>query len=90
MESEGFVFDALYVGYAGDDNCMTIEEWEPLALAYKNNEGLFSRADFFDRIYGGNCDYWTSDAAADAGFTAPDYCSNDSFIENTATDAMSD
>lgn len=89
MESESFAFDFIYTSYAGDDNCMTIEEWEPLALAYKNNEGLFDRADFFDRVYGGNCDYWTSDAAAANGFTAPAYCNDDSFIENTATDAMS-
>ena len=89
MESAGLVFDTLYGMYAGLDDCMTKDEWRPLALAYKNNEGLFSRADFFDRVYGGNCEYWLSDAAAAAGFTVPAYCNDDSFIESTATDAMS-
>ena len=88
MESASLAFDWLYGAYAVDD-CMTKDEWRPLALAYKNNEGLFSRADFFDRVYGGNCDYWLSDAAAAAGFTAPAYCNDDSFIESTDTDLMS-
>ena len=65
LETDSWYYDNQYKNADIDgDYCMTIEEWEPFALQfYADDNILYSRADFFDRVYGGNCDYWTSTQA---------------------------
>ena len=43
---------------AGLDSCLTKGEWRKWILITKNTPDI--RVDFMDRIYGGNCAYWTT------------------------------
>ena len=65
METDSVFSDFIYSGIAGDDDCVTKQEWRDFVLKFKYDEPGYSRADFFDRVYGGNCDYWLSDDAAE-------------------------
>ena len=74
---------------AGADECITRDEWKVLALKYKNDERGHDRKEFFDRVYGGDCDFWQSWGAWARGYSVPQYCKDDSFIESTHNDLMS-
>ena len=89
METDSAWFDSKFRDAAGADNCMSIEEWRHLVLKYKNDNWQHGRDDFFDRVYGGNCEYWTSWSAWWAGHSVPDYCKRDNFVEDTKNDTMS-
>lgn len=90
LETDSSYYNRQFSNAAGSDDCLDKDEWRTYVLQYYRDELWYSRADFFDRVYGGNCDFWESWMARYwHGYTVPQYCHDDNFIESTDTDLMS-